>query len=93
METNLKIELEAQEADRGNRIPHPVAVAIMNGDRPMAAFRSYQGITLRELSRKTGVAASYLSEIERGVKAGSAAALSSIASALGTSIDVLVGDA
>ena len=83
--------LAAREADRGNRIPHAVALAIMNGNRPMAAFRAHRGITLRELSRKTGVAASYLSEIERGVKAGSAAALSSIATALGTSIDVLIG--
>ena len=84
--------LAAREADKGNRIPHAVALAIMNGNRPMAAFRAHHGITLRELSRKTGVATSYLSEIERGVKAGSAAALSAIAAALGTSIDVLVGD-
>ena len=84
--------LAAREADKGNRIPHTVALAIMNGNKPMAAFRAYRGITLRELSRKTGVAASYLSEIERGIKTGSAAALSSIAGALDTSIDILVCD-
>ena len=60
------------------------------GANPVAAFRSRAGITLRDLSDRTGVAASYLSEIERGLKPGSAATLSRIANALGTTIDSLV---
>ncbi len=84
--------LAAREADKGNRVPHQVALAMMNGGSPMAAFRAHRGVTLRELSRRTGVTASYLSEIERGVKRGSAAALSSIAAALDTSIDILFSD-
>ena len=43
-----------------------------------------------DLSERTGGAASYLSEIERGLKPGSAAALSRIANAFGTTIDTLV---
>ena len=62
----------------------------MRGSHPVAVFRNHAGITLRDLSKRTGVAASYLSEIERGLKPGSAATLSRIAKALGTRIDALV---
>ncbi len=47
-------------------------------------------MTLRNLAARTGIAAGYLSEIERGLKPGSAEALSRIATALGTTIDALV---
>ena len=82
--------MAALDADDGSRIPHDVALAIMRDTNPVAAFRSHSGITLRDLSERTGVAASYLSEIERGLKPGSAATLSRIANALGTTIDSLV---
>ncbi len=87
---DLEDVLVAIDADDGSRIPHDVALAIMRGANPVAAFRKHLGITLRDLSERTGVAASYLSEIERGIKPGSAAALSRIANALGTTIDTLV---
>ena len=53
-------------------------------------FWNHLGITLRELSERTGIAAGYLSEIERGHKPGSASALARIAGALGTKIDTLL---
>lgn len=88
----LEDALAAMEADDGVRVPHEVAVAVINGERPMAAYRKRLGATLQDLSERTGLAVSYLSEIERGRKAGSAAALARIASALGTTIDLLVSD-
>jgi len=92
LERNGELEdaLAAIRADDGVRIPHEVALAIINGARPMAAYRKHQDVTLQALSERTGLAVSYLSEIERGRKPGSAAALSRIASSLGTTIDVLV---
>ena len=94
IERNSELEdrLAAIDADDGVRIPHAVALAIINGKRPIVAFRNYQGVTLQELSERTGLAVSYLSEIERGRKAGSTSALARIAGALGTTIDVLVSD-
>ena len=86
----LEDRLAALDADDGSRIPHEVALAIMDGQSPFAAFRNHLGITLRDLSTKTELAVGYLSEIERGVKPGSAAALSRIAGVLGTTIDTLV---
>ncbi len=94
MERNSRLEdlLAAQDADNGVRVPHDVALDIMRGKGPVLAFRNHRGLTLRELSERTGVAAGYISEIERGLKPGSTQALTRIASALGTTIDVLVGE-
>ncbi len=88
----LEDRLAAIDADDGSRIPHAVALAIMRGQRPLAAFRNHRGLTLRGLAEQTGIAASYLSEIERGRKPGSAAALSRISAALDTTIDALLSD-
>ena len=92
IERNGQLEdlLAAQAADDGVRVPHKVALDIMRGKGPVLAFRNHQGMTLRELSKKTGIAAGYISEIERGLKPGSTSSLARIANALGTTIDVLV---
>ena len=87
--TELEDYIAALKADDGSRIPHPVALAIIRGDSPLSAFRSYRRLTLRELSQATGLAASYISEIERGVKPGSVRALGRLADALDTTIDAL----
>lgn len=86
----LEERLAALDADDGNRIPHEVALAIMRGESPFLAFRHHLGITLRDLSKRTGIGVSYLSEIERGIKSGSAATLSRIATVFSTTIDTLV---
>ena len=85
-------QLAALEADDGVRVPHEVALAIIDGKRPILAFRNHQRVTLHELSARTGLAIRYLSEIERGIKPGSASALARIAGALGTTIDVLLSE-
>ena len=92
LERNSELEdrLAALDADDGVRVPHEVALATMDGTRPIIAYRSHHGVTLQELSKRTGLAVSYLSEIERGIKPGSASALARIAAALGTTIDVLI---
>ena len=92
IERNSQLEdmLAARDAGDGVRIPHGVALDIMRGKGPILAFRNHQGITLRELSEKTGIATGYISEIERGRKPGSTSALARIAGALGTTIDALV---
>ena len=84
--------LAAVEAKDDARIPHEAAVAIMEGTHPVRAFREHRGLTLRALAGQAGVSPSYLSEIERGRKPGSVAALAGLAEALGTSVDALVID-
>ena len=92
MSPTQREQLAALDADDGVRVPHEVALAIIDGKRPILAFRNHQGVTLQELSERTGLAVSYLSEIERGIKPGSTSALVPIAAALGTTIDVLVSE-
>ena len=91
---NAELEdyVAALKADDGSRIPHPVALAIIRGDRPLSAFRSYRGLTLRQLAEATGLTPGYISEIERGIKSGSVSALSRLAATLDTRIDVLTMD-
>ena len=86
----LEDMLAALDADNGTRVPHEVALAIIRGQSPILAYRNQQRLTLRELSDRSGISTSYLSEIERGHKSGSASALAKIASALGTTIDTLI---
>ena len=85
----LKEHIAALEADDGSRIPHPVALAMIRGDSPLSAFRSHRGLTLRQLAEASGVTASYISEIERGIKPDSMSALARLATALNTTIDAL----
>ncbi len=85
----LEERVAALEADDGSRVPHEVAVAIMRGDSPLSAFRSYRRLTLRQLAEATVVTASYISEIECGLKPGSTTALARLATALDTRIGVL----
>ena len=88
----LKEHIAALEADDGSRIPHPIALAMIRGDSPLSAFRSHRGLTLRQLAEASGVTASYISEIERGIKPGSMSALARLANALDTTIDSLAID-
>ena len=90
--TELEDALAAIDADDGVRVPHAVALAIISGKSPVLAYRHHLGLTLQELSAKTSLAVSYLSEIERGRKAGSTAAMKAIANAFGTTIDALLID-
>ena len=90
--SELEDRLAAAEAEGDARVPHEVALAIMGGERPVRAFRNHQGLTLRELSKRSGVALGYLSKIEHGRKPGSVAALARVAEAVGTTIDALAVD-
>ena len=87
---DLEDSIAGLVAHNGSYIPHEIVLDLLADTKPMLAYRKYRGMTLRELSEKTGLGASYLSEIERGRKAGSIAAWSRIAEALDATIDILV---
>jgi mRNA interferase RelE/StbE len=87
---DLEDILAARTAEQGARIPHDVAVRIMEGENPVRAWREHRGFSLRQLARTADVAPSYLSEIESGHKPGSVDALNRLAQALETTIDALV---
>jgi DNA-binding XRE family transcriptional regulator len=57
---------------------------------PLAFWRRHRGLTQQDLSRQTGVAQGFLSEIESGSKTGDLKTVSRIARALSLTIDDLV---
>jgi DNA-binding XRE family transcriptional regulator len=66
------------------------AARVLNGESLITVYRTRQGITQLALARKAGVSQTYLNDLERGRKPGSASMLKKIADALGISMDVLV---
>lgn len=71
-------------------IPSEIVNRLLDGENPVRVWRTYRGLTARELAEKAGISAPYLSEIESGKKEGSVTALKSIAAALNLDIDDLV---
>lgn len=63
---------------------------MLDGEHPLRLWREHRGMTLDAISRATGVAAGYLSEIENGKKPGSVATLRKCATALGVDLDDVV---
>ena len=62
----------------------------MDTGKAIKLCRSQKGWTLRELSKRTGIAGSYLSMIERNQRDASMAAMQSIAKAFGMPLNVLI---
>jgi transcriptional regulator with XRE-family HTH domain len=75
----------AQEA-----LPADLYRRIRKGESAVRVWREHRALGLNALSRAAGVSASYLSEIENGVKPGSVAALKKLAQALNVDLDELV---
>lgn len=71
--------------------PFEIAEKLLDGEHPVRVFRDYRGFGLRQLATAAGLSASYLSEIESGVKTGSVDSLRRLADALDVSIDLLTG--
>jgi antitoxin component HigA of HigAB toxin-antitoxin module len=76
-------------ADDGVTYPTAVAHAMMDGAHPVRAWRAHRGLTLQALADKAGVSKPYVSQIEGGKRAGTAATIKKLARALGVSMDAL----
>ncbi len=76
--------------DDGFRIPHAVVQAGIDGAHPVKAWREHRGQTLQALADIAGLSKPYLSQIESGKRAGTAATLKKLSSALGVPVDALV---
>lgn len=58
--------------------------------RVLRDYRHETGLTMRKLSKKTGVSLSYISDVERGVKDASSEMLEDLCSGLGlNTLDLL----
>ncbi len=63
---------------------------VLAGESVITVLRKRTGMTQAALAKASGVSQTYLNELERGKKGGSATALKKLAGALGVSMDVLV---
>lgn len=71
-----------KEAARRNYLTDEEARRLLDGEHPVRIWREKRGLTQRALAVRAGVAPSYLTEIEKGRKPGSARTLSRLAQAL-----------
>lgn len=72
-------------------IPEPAPAGDGLGGR-LRRLRGERGVSLRDLAAQTGMSASYISSIERGLGHPSVAALQKLTAALGTTLVALLGD-
>lgn len=71
-------------------IPSDIVDRLLDGENKVKVWRGHRGLSARELAEKTGLSASYISEIESGRKEGSISAMKKIAAALRLDLDDLV---
>jgi Helix-turn-helix len=77
-------------ADGGPLLPKDIVDRIANGENPVRVLREWRAVTQMYLSFKTNLSQGYISDIENGRRAGTAAALRLIANALKVPLDMLV---
>jgi len=80
---------QAVAEDDGLRFPAAVVHAELDGAHPVRAWREHRGLTLQALADAAGVSKPYVSQIEGGKRAGTAATLKKLARALQVPLDAL----
>lgn len=77
--------------DDGLRIPLAVVQATaLGGATPLRAWREHRGLTVQALADAAGLSKPYVSQIESGKRAGTAATLKKLATALGVPVAALL---
>ncbi len=72
--------------------PDSVVAAILDGTRPIKAFREHRGMTQAKLAQAVGSSAVYISQIERGGRRAGRKLLAKLGKALGVTPDLLTRD-
>ena len=76
-------------SEGGESFPIEVADRLLAGESPIRVYRRYRGMTQQELAAEAGINAVYLSQIERGQRAGSTKTLGTLARLLNVPLDDL----
>ena|SRR5437763_7908617 len=86
-------ERGAQKAFRRTRreefVPVEMADELLRGENRIRVWRRHRGLTLAQLSVRTGLSKGYLSDIENGKRKGTLSTLRSIGKTLRISVDDL----
>ena len=67
-----------------------MADRLLAAENAVKVFRDHRGLTQQQLAGAAGINPLYLSQIERGVRTGSARTLSALAEVLGVDVDDLI---
>lgn len=70
-------------------LPAAMVDRMLSGESPVRVWREHRELTAATLAKAARISPAYLSEIERGAKPGSVAALKALAEALDITIDDL----
>ena len=89
-EMDIAVARQALKDADEELVPFELAERIAAGVHPVRVWREYRGLTASNLATESGVAQSYLSDIENGKKPGSVRALKRIAATLGIAVDDLI---
>lgn len=81
---SVKTALDSGEEEL---LPENMVSALLEGGNSVKVWREYRGLTQKALAEAAGISVPYLSQLESGKRAGSLEVLSSIAAALGVTID------
>lgn len=73
-------------------VPADLVDRILTGERPLRVWRKYRKLSLKQLSERSGLGLSYISELERGLKGGPVHQWVKLAHALNVSVDDLLTD-
>jgi hypothetical protein len=71
-------------------VPTAVIERLAAGQHPVRVWREHRALTLAALARQSGIAQSYVSEVEHGKKPGSVRALAALAEVLRGDIEDLL---
>lgn len=77
-------------AGRDEMVPSAVVDRLLAGENRIRVWREHRGLSARELARRAGISAAYVSELESGRKNGRVEPLQRLAVALGVDLDDLV---
>ncbi|MBC7951758.1 MAG: helix-turn-helix transcriptional regulator [Rhodospirillaceae bacterium] len=85
-----RLDEAAADAEAGDYLPLALVKRILAGEHPVKVWREHRGMAPLALADKSGVARSYIAEIEAGKKPGSVAAYRRLADAFGLTVDDLL---
>lgn len=70
-------------------VPGELVDALLDGENPIKVWRTYRGMTRRQLAEQTGISVPYLAQLETNKRNGSLEILAAIARALNVTIEDL----
>jgi DNA-binding XRE family transcriptional regulator len=89
VEDKQAAEAHARTASE-ERVPLGVVCRLIADENPIRVWREHRGMTLDELGAAAGLSKGYLSDLERGNRAGPVETLQAVARALRVTLDDLV---